>query len=76
MARKPGSVLNRVKSADYRIRRPGHYKKFTTYVHEAVLPDFKRAAQILGYKLWEAETEALELWLEMKSDELKKVLRE
>ena len=41
-------------------------------VHEQTLNDFKRAADILGYKYNEAVTEAFDLWIEAKAALLEK----
>jgi len=64
------ALIEKLKQHGYRIRKPGEYVKFTQYVHENTVLRFKQTAAELDYKMQDASTEALELWLATKESDL------
>lgn len=57
-------MIAKVKQLGYRVRKPGKYTKVSLFAHDETLVSFRAAAKDLDYKLQEAVTEAMDLWLE------------
>lgn len=66
MPRKNGEkrLIAKVKELGYRVRKPGNYVKVTHFAHEDTLKEFRAVAERLDFRIQEAITEAMELWLE------------
>jgi hypothetical protein len=48
-------------------KKPGQYAKFSASVHADTYEAFRKCANELGYKMQDAITESLDLWLERKT---------
>lgn len=62
------SAVQELRSAGYRVSKPGKYVKYTANVHKDTLTEFKKTLGRLNYMAQDAVTEALDMWLERYKD--------
>lgn len=48
-------------------KKPGNYIKFSSTIHEDSLRNFRSLTDRLGYKVQDALTEAVDLWVAQRS---------